>query len=395
VLQPNIQERDFARYAPYLENLDPSTVRMFYQDLCRVAHDHGIYLPAYEEYRPEETFSRIECGDSRTACVPKFCQSQVQRWEAIIHHHLKQDKVIPSMHPQANEIKHNPNGYEALMLLICPYHPGFTENGILIKPHPQQGKRSLEDHFRHCEFYYYGQECYLGTRHNWDDPIHMICFLNSCQNSGVLRTLYNQERHVPTMRYKFIRERIVATLKEYMASPSFTLLGGRTTAGSTPTTSRGVSTAAVTSLTTRPAGSNTRYRYRASSGGTGSGSGTPRSSNPGRSSRDRNVRAIEATTEVSSFDDDSSLEATDDFIVAKLNGECLGGCGVDHPPYECPNVVGDIAQQKKTFASHSSKRRSLPIRAIAATDDGDDDDVDLIDLNDPEDQKSDTDLDFP
>jgi len=89
VLQPNIQERDFARYAPYLENLDPSTVRVFYLDLCRVAHDHGIYMPAYEEYRPEETFSRIKCGDSRTACVPKFCQSQVQRWEAIIHHHLK------------------------------------------------------------------------------------------------------------------------------------------------------------------------------------------------------------------------------------------------------------------------------------------------------------------
>jgi len=29
VLQPNIQERDFARHAPHLENLDPSTVRMF------------------------------------------------------------------------------------------------------------------------------------------------------------------------------------------------------------------------------------------------------------------------------------------------------------------------------------------------------------------------------
>jgi len=121
VLQPNIQERDFARYAPYLEDLDLSTVRMFYHDLCRVAHDHGIYVPAYEEHRPEATFSRIECGDTRTASVPKFCQSNVQRWEAIIHHHLKRDKVIPSTHPQASEIKHNPNGYEALMLLICPY----------------------------------------------------------------------------------------------------------------------------------------------------------------------------------------------------------------------------------------------------------------------------------
>jgi len=99
--------------------------------------------------------------------------------------------------------------------------------------------------------------------------------------------------------------------------------------------------------------------------------------------------------EASSFDDDSSLEPADDFIVAKLKGECLGGCGVDHPPYECPNVVGDVAPQKKTFASLSSKRRSLPIRAIAATEDDDGDDVDLIDLNDPEDQNSDADLDFP
>jgi len=197
------------------------------------------------------------------------------------------------------------------------------------------------------------------------------------------------------MRCKFVRERIVAALKEHMASPSFTLLGGRKKIGSTPTTSRGAPTTAVTSLTTRPAGGNARCRYRTSNGGAGSGSGAPRSSNPGRSSRDRNVRALEAATEDASFDDDSSLEATDDFVVAKLNGECLGGCGVDHPPHECPNIVSDVAQQKKTFASLSSKRRSLPIRAIAATEDGDDDDVDLIDLNDPKDQNSDADLDFP
>jgi len=42
MLQPNVQERDFGRYAPSLANLDPSTVRMFYLDLCRVAHDHGM-----------------------------------------------------------------------------------------------------------------------------------------------------------------------------------------------------------------------------------------------------------------------------------------------------------------------------------------------------------------
>jgi len=80
--------------------------------------------------------------------------------------------------------------------------------------------------------------------------------------------------------------------------------------------------------------------------------------------------------------------------MTKLNGECLGGCSVDHPPYECPNIVGDVEQQKKTFASLSSKQPSLPIRAITATE-GNDDDVDLIDLHDPEDHDSDTDLDFP
>jgi len=200
--------------------------------------------------------------------------------------------VIPSSHPQANEIKHNPNGYEALTLLIYPYHPG--ENGILIKPHPQQGKRSLEDHFRRCEFYCYGQECYLGTNHNWEDPIHMIRFLNSCQNSGVLCTLYNQERHVPAMQCKFMGERIVATLKEHMASPSFPLLGGRNAVGSAATSNRSTPTnsTAATSLTTRPAGSHTRYRFRSSSGGNGGGSGTQHSSTPGRSPRDRNVRAL-------------------------------------------------------------------------------------------------------
>jgi len=81
--------------------------------------------------------------------------------------------------------------------------------------------------------------------------------------------------------------------------------------------------------------------------------------------------------------------------VAKLNGKCLGGCGVDHPPCECPNVVGDVAQQKKTFASLSSKRRSLPIQAITTTDGDDEDEIDLIDLHDPEDQGSDADQDFP
>jgi len=393
VLQPNIQERDFGRYAPTLESLDLAMVRAFYVDLCCVAHGYGVYMPAYEEFCPEATFSTIECGDTRAARVPKFCQSLVSQWQAIIHHHLKRDKVIPSTHPQAGEIKHNPNGYEALSLLITTYHPGFIDNGILIKPHPQQGKRSLDDHFRRCEFCYYQQQSFLGTYHNWKDALHIIRFLDSCQNSGVLRTMYNQECHVLAMQYKFTRERIVTTLKEYVASPSFALLGGRPTATSSHPSPRATSnTNAVTTLTTRPAGGATRYRFGRSNGGTNGGGSAQRPGNAGRSSRDRNVHTIEATTE--SFDDDSSVEPAEDLIVAKLNGGCLAGCEVDHPPYECPNIVGDVAQQKKAFASLSSKRRALSIRAITATDD-DNDDVDLIDLHHPEDDASDADQDFP
>jgi len=210
----------------------------------------------------------------------------------------------------------------------------------------------------------------------------------------VIRTL--SSNHIAAFLPLQTSERIVAMLKEYMASPSFILLGRRPAATSAHPSARATSgnNNAVTSLTTRPAGSNTRYRFSCSNGGTNGGSGAQRSGNTGRSPRDRNVRALEASTETQWFDDDSSIEPADNFIVAKLNGECLGGCNMDHPPYECPNIVADVAQQKKTFASLSSKRRSLPIRAIAVTE-GNDDDVDLIDLHNPEDHDLDTDLDFP
>jgi len=180
MLQPNTQEREFGRYAPTLDGLDPLKLCQFYCDLCRVGHDCRIYLPACEDFQPEDTFSVIECGDTQTARLPKFCQSQAPRWEAIIHHHLKRDKVIPSLHPQLTEIRHNPNGFKALMLLVSPHHPAFTDNGIFIQPHPQQGKCTLNEHFRHCKFYYHCQQCYLNAKHNWMDDIHIIHFLDSC-----------------------------------------------------------------------------------------------------------------------------------------------------------------------------------------------------------------------
>ena len=386
--QPNIQEREFGCCAPSLKGLDPLTVRMFHLDLCRVAHDCGICLPACEEFQPEDAFSTIECGDTPTAHMPKFCQSQVPRWEDVAHHHLKRDKVIPSSHPQANEIKHNPNGCEALNLLITPCHLGHTDNGILIKPHPQQGRRSLDDHFCRCEFHCCGQQCCLNTSRNWTDAIHFVCFLDSCQHADVLRTLHNQERHAPAAQRKFKRERIVAVLKEHMASPSFLPLGGR------PAATMPTGSAAVTSLTTRPAGSNTRCRFGRSNGRANGGGGTQCSGDTGRSPRDRNVRAVEAAEDSLILDDDLSADPSDDLIVAKLNGDCLGGCGKVHPPCECPNLVGHVGHQKKTFAGLSGWRHFLPVQAIT-TADGDDDDIDLVNLHDPEDQDSDADQDFP
>ena len=85
VLQPNIQEREFARYAPMLDSLDPANVFQHYRDLCRVGHDHGVHMPAYEEHCPERSLMEIECGDTVTARVPTFCRSSVPRWMVIIH----------------------------------------------------------------------------------------------------------------------------------------------------------------------------------------------------------------------------------------------------------------------------------------------------------------------
>jgi len=237
----------------------------------------------------------------------------------------------------------------------CPSHTLQSREacpGLAVQAHPQQGRRTLEEHFRRCKFYYYGQRCYLSTTHNWKDEIHIIRFLDSCLHSNILHTLYNQEKHVPALQHKFTQERIVATLKECIASPSFILLGGHH-AITPAATSNGAGT---TSAVARPSGT-TCYRFSRPSGG----SGTQRSGNTGSSPRDRNVRAIEASTESSFLDDDSSTKPPEDMIIAKLNGECLGGCGKVHPPYEYPNLTRDVEHQKKTFASLSSKRRFLPV----------------------------------
>jgi len=179
---------------------------------------------------------------------------------------------------------------------------------------------------------------------------------------------------------------IPGTLDDHlMASPSFVLLARRPTVTPVPQQSG----TAATSVTAGPSGT-TRYCFSQPSGG----GGTQRSGNTGRSPCDRNVHAIEAPTETSLLDDDLSTKPPEDVIVVKLNGECLGGCGKVHPPYECPNLTGDVEHQKKTFASLSSKCHFLPVWAINATND-DDDEVDLIDLHDPDDQDSDTDQDFP
>jgi len=248
------------------------------------------------------------------------------------------------------------------MLLIAPYHPAFTDNGILIQPHPRQGRRSLYEHFSWCDYYYFIQKCYLNTEHDWGKDIHIIRFLDSCEGAAVLRTLYNQEKHVPDCLYKFTRERIVATIKEYIDSPSFALMGGWASSAAQP-----AATSAGVVAVSRPATSATQYRFSrsgAGGAGTGTGNGTQQSGTMGRSPHDCQVRAIAASLPPSLLDDDSSIKPIEEMIVAKLNGKCLGGCGKVHPPYECPNLVRDVEHQKKTFASLSSKRQFLPGWAI-------------------------------
>ena len=384
ILQPNIQEREFARYAPMLDTLDPANVFQYYRDLCRVGHENGVYIPAYEDYCPERSLDDIECGDTKTACVPTFCRGSVPRWSSIIHNHLKRDKAIPTSHPQYSEIRYNPNGYAALALLITPYHPAFTENRILIQPHPVQGRRSLDDHFRRCDFHYYHQQAYLHTMHNWDDDIHLIRFLDSCQYAAILRTLYQQEKHVPGCKYKFTRGRIVTTLKEYMASPSFLLLGGKPEPTATST---------VPTVPSATAPRTSRGRFAKSDGG------TARSGNTGRSPRDRNVRYVEAISEPSLLDGDFCQPVTEDHLVAKLIGNCIMGCGVNHDAYKCPALKGDEEAQKKVFSSVGQSRRTFAVRELTTVgndvvrDETSDDDRDLIDLND--DLGDDSDQDFP
>jgi len=110
----------------------------------------------------------------------------------------------------------------------------------------------------------------------------------------------------------------------------------------------------ATLVTTRPAGAGAgtgtaRYQFSRSNGnGSGGNGGAQRSGNTGCSPRDCNVRAIEASADSSLLDDDLSTEPSNNLIVAKLNGDCLGGCNKVHPPYECPNLVGDVEHQKKT-----------------------------------------------
>ena len=64
MIQPNIQEREFARYAPMLDSLDPANGFQHYRDLCRVGHACGAYFPAHEEFCPSKSFAVIECGDT-------------------------------------------------------------------------------------------------------------------------------------------------------------------------------------------------------------------------------------------------------------------------------------------------------------------------------------------
>ena len=189
---------------------------------------------------------------------------------------------------------------------------------------------------------------------------------------------------MPACKYKFTRGRIVTTLKEYKASPSFLLFGGRRESTST-------STVPVATSASAPRTSSGRFAK--------TDGGTTRSGHSGRSPRDRNVRYVEATSEPSLLDGDFCQPISEDRLVAKLIGDCIMGCGVNHDAYKCPLLKGDEESQKKTFSSVGQRRRTFAVREVAMADDdvaqdgNNDDGGDLIDLND--DLGEDSDQDFP
>jgi len=148
-------------------------------------------------------------------------------------------------------------------------------------------------------------------------------------------------------------------------------------------------------VVSRNSASATRHCVARPDGDNG-GNGTQRSGNAGRSPHhnERNARAVEALSEPSLLDDDRPDESCKEKIMAKLNGECIAGCGKDDDTYKCPNLKGDREAQKKIFASIGSHWKSFPVWAITVEDESDE--VDLIDLNDLNDQEgSDTDQEFP
>jgi hypothetical protein len=366
VLQPNILEREFHRAAPYMDSIDPCGIHRWYVDFIRVCHDYGIYVPAYEQFQPERSYAHLICGDVEEADVPSFYGSDVRNWATILHNHFKKDKVVPSSHPNYEEIRYDTNGYKALQIIMGRFHPAYTDNGVLIQGHPQQDRLTLEDHFRQAEYHYRIQTAFMNTSHDWTHPVHVIRFLDSCKYSAYLRTMYDQERHVPACAYKFTRERLVTTLKEYLELPAFRLLHGRASATSTATTSH-----ARASTTTRTADG----RFRSSSNNTrrsGDSRRTPRSG-------DRHVRALTEDNDDDTLSDagtaDSQDDVDEDLSLHALTSPCIV-CGTVHEPYCCPALNGNAEAQKTVFAKLS--RRNANMREVTTTPN---EDADLLGLD--------------
>ena len=383
LLQPNTEETKFIKQAPYLDRLDPCTVHRWYSLLATIGHNYGVYIPPYEQHGPHREASWNCCVMTRLTPICRrgfavMCLNGVK----FIHNHLNKDKVVPSNHPYYQEIRYDPNGYHALQILLSPYHPAYTENHVLVAAHPQQGKRSLEEHFRQCQFHYRIQKAFSGTEHDWGNEVTMTRFLESCVYGAYLRTMWQQERHVPSLQYKYRVDRLVATFKEHLASDTFRILN--------PRAARPVESSA---LATRPTDAGrSRYRFASKSGT----AATRRSGKSGDASGGptKTVHAIDASVVDELTDDehcdDASRSSTVDLLdVQAMTFACLL-CGEQHDPYKCGLLKGDAEAQRKVFANLREKRRAATkVHQVAITGDGSTDDPDLISFDD-----SDLELDF-
>jgi hypothetical protein len=155
--------------------------------------------------------------------------------------------------------------------------------------------------------------------------------------------MYGQERHSIDCQSKYTESRLVSTLKDHLASPSFKVL---------------MPQAALPSRTTRAPTSGVRYKFARSD------SATRKSGDQGKNAKtnDKQVRAV--TEPVDLLDDlpeSVELGSNEELLdVHALHNGCLACLG-HHEPYQCPLIKGGVEEQRKVFQNLRDRRKPVHV----------------------------------